>query len=175
MSTYETIFITVPNITEDEERTTVDGLEQVVTEGGGSLVTRDRMGRRRLAYPIRKFEDGIYVRFLYDAGPEVPKELERRTRLSENVLRSLTVRLELDWARYAKEEAVREAERRADAEAAAAAEAEKARVEQEAAAAAGETESDEAAPTAAAATESDAAESADQRTEDDGSSEDTKE
>ena len=142
MPTYETIFITAPNITEDDERTTVDGLEQVVTDGGGSLVTRDRMGRRRLAYPIRKFEDGVYTRFLYDSDAAVPRELERRFRLSEKVLRYLTVCLEKDWAVQAKEDAVRDAKRRAEAEAAAAAAAAEAAKEEAAKAEAAKQEAE---------------------------------
>ena len=121
MPTYETIFITVPNITEDDERTTVETLAQIVSDGGGSMVARDRMGRRRLAYPIRKFEDGVYTRMLYDSDAAVPRELERRFRLTENVLRYLTVCLEKEWAVQAKEDAVRDAKRRVEAEAAAAA------------------------------------------------------
>ena len=73
LQTYETVFITPPNLGEDEEQTTVDALIRVVTDGGGSLVASDRMGRRRLAYPIRKFDDGVYVRLLYDSGVDVPK------------------------------------------------------------------------------------------------------
>jgi small subunit ribosomal protein S6 len=120
MPTYETLFITPPNLPEDEERAAVDTLALVVTEAGGQMVTNDRMGRRRLAYPIRKFDDGVYVRFLYDAEPAVSRELDRRIRLSDKVLRSLTVRLEPKWAVDAKEEARRAAEQRIlDAEAAA--------------------------------------------------------
>ena len=123
MHTYETLFITPPNLTEDDEQATVDAMAGIVSDGGGEMVANERMGRRRLAYPIRKFEDGVYTRFLYDSTSEVPKELERRIRLSDKVLRSLTVRLEEDWAVAAKEEAVREAERRARNEAERAAEA----------------------------------------------------
>ena len=120
MPTYETLFITPPNLPEEEERTAVDALALVVSEGGGQMVTNDRMGRRRLAYPIQKFEDGVYVRFLYDAEPPVSRELDRRIRLSDKVLRSLTVRLDPKWAVDAKEEARRAAEQRIlDAEAAA--------------------------------------------------------
>jgi small subunit ribosomal protein S6 len=128
--TYETLFITPPNLSEDDEQAVLDTMAQIVTAGGGAMLANDRMGRRRLAYPIRKFEDGIYVRFLYDSEPDVPKELERRIRLSDNVLRSLTVVLERDWAEAAKVQAKRDAERRAEAaaeaERQAAAEAEKA-------------------------------------------------
>jgi small subunit ribosomal protein S6 len=115
MQTYETLFITSPTLTEEVERTTVDALSQVVTEGGGTMVAHDRMGRRRLAYPIQKHTDGVYVRFLYDSEAAVPKELERRIRLSDKILRVLTVRLEQKWAVAAKEQAVRDAQARAEA------------------------------------------------------------
>ena len=115
VQTYETIFIARPTLTEDEEQSTVEVFQQIVTEGGGSLIDTDRMGRRRLAYPIHKHNDGIYVRVLYDSEAAVPKELERRMRLSDDVLRALTVKLERGWAVHAKEQAVRDAEARVEA------------------------------------------------------------
>ena len=115
MHTYETIFITPPTLTDEEEQALVATMAQVVTDGGGEFTVKERMGRRRLAYPIRKHDEGVYTRFLYDTVPDVTKELERRIRLSDNVIRSLTVRLEEDWAAAAKVEAVEEAERRARA------------------------------------------------------------
>src|SRR5262245_56746752 len=81
------------------------------------MFTTDRMGRRRLAYPIQKFEDGVYTRFLYDSGSDVPRELERRMRISDKVLRHLTVQLEREWAVGAKEQVVKDAQARAEAEA----------------------------------------------------------
>lgn len=114
MNTYETIFITTPNLSEDEEKSTVDALHAVITDRGGESFIVERMGRRRLAYPIRKFDDGVYTRFLYDSDTETPKELDRRMRLSDRVLRALTVRLEKTWASDAKEDAVRIIERRAE-------------------------------------------------------------
>lgn len=121
MFTYETIFITVPTLTDDEEKTAIAGLAQIVGDGGGTLVANERMGRRRLAYTIKKFEDGVYTRLLYDSEPSVPKELERRLRISDKVIRHMTVRLEPDWAVASKEQAVRDAQARAEAEAARAA------------------------------------------------------
>ena len=118
MPTYETLFITPPNLTEDEERATVASLAQVVTEGGGQFTANERMGRRRLAYVIQSYEDGVYGRFLYDAPPAVPKELDRRLRISEKVLRHMTICMEPDWALASKEQAVRDAQARAEAEAA---------------------------------------------------------
>ena len=52
--TYETIFITTPGLTAEDESATIDTLSQVITDGGGSITVADRMGRRRLAYPIKK-------------------------------------------------------------------------------------------------------------------------
>jgi len=115
--TYETVFITLPTLTEDEERAVVGGFEQVLTDSGATMFTTDRMGRRRLAYPIQKFEDGVYTRFLYDSGADVPRELERRMRISDKVLRHLTVQLEREWAVGAKEQVVKDAQARAEAEA----------------------------------------------------------
>jgi len=119
--TYETVFITVPTLTDDEERAIVDGFTAIVTDGGGVFAANDRMGRRRLAYPIKKFEDGVYTRFLYDSDSGVPKELDRRLRISDKVIRHMTISMELDWAVASKEQAVRDAAARAEAEAARAA------------------------------------------------------
>jgi small subunit ribosomal protein S6 len=119
--TYETVFITLPTLTDEEERVAVEALATIVADGGGVFTTKDRMGRRRLAYPIKKFEDGVYTRFLYDSLPGVPKELDRRLRISDKVIRHMTVCLEPDWAAAAKIQAVKDAEARAAAEAAIAA------------------------------------------------------
>lgn len=142
MALYETLFITPPTLSEEDEKATVDALLDVITSGGGSLVANDRMGRRRLGFPIKKHDDGVYIRFLYDSGSDVPKELERRIRLSDQVLRSLTVVLEREWAADARRRAAEEIVRREEAkveEARRAAEAEveaKAKAEAEAKAAA---------------------------------------
>jgi small subunit ribosomal protein S6 len=115
VQTYETLFVTTPTLTEDDERSTVESFSAIVTDGGGKMVANERMGRRRLAYPILKHTDGVYVRFLYDAEAAVPKELERRIRLSDRILRVLTVRLDEKWAVAAKEQAVRDAQARVEA------------------------------------------------------------
>ena len=115
MQTYETIFVASPTLTEDEEQETVDTFSQIVTDGGGSFAANERLGRRRLAYPIQKHNDGVYVRFLYDSESAVPKELERRMGLSDRVLRVLTVRMEPKWAAASKEQAVIDARARVEA------------------------------------------------------------
>jgi small subunit ribosomal protein S6 len=131
LSQYETLLVTTPDLTEAEETALVAAFAEVVDNGGGTMVVKDRLGRRRLAYPIRKYDDGVYTLFLYDAEAEVPKELERRVRISDKVLRWLTVRHEKHWAAELREKTIRDAEARIQAEEARAAAAEKARAEAE--------------------------------------------
>lgn len=115
MHTYETMFITPPNLTEEEEAEAVSTLAKIVDDGGGQFTVNERMGRRRLAYPIMNFNDGVYTRFLYDAVPAVPTELERRIRISDKVLRVLTVRLDGQIADKAKKQAIEDMQARAEA------------------------------------------------------------
>lgn len=112
MPTYETLFIVPPNIAEEDERTIVDTVAGIIQDGGGNIIAKDLWGRRRLAYPIAKHEDGNYVRFLYEAATAVPAEIERRNRLSDKVLRSLTIKLEKADEERAREQAVLDAQRR---------------------------------------------------------------
>jgi small subunit ribosomal protein S6 len=115
LQTYESILITLPTLTEEEEKTTVDIFESIITDGGGSIDYRDRMGKRRLAYPIMKLDDGVYTRFLYDAESSVVTELERRARLHDKIMRYMTIKLERSWAREAKEKAIEDIQARKDA------------------------------------------------------------
>jgi small subunit ribosomal protein S6 len=122
--TYETIFITSPTLTEEETETTVSMLAGVVTDGNGEMIANEKMGRRRLAYPISKFDDGVYTKFLYEAEGQIPKELDRRGRLADQVLRSLTVKLDVDWAADARVQAALVVQKRIEDEARAIEEAE---------------------------------------------------
>jgi small subunit ribosomal protein S6 len=126
LTTYETIIITTPEMPEDDEKALIESMISIVTERDGKLHINDRMGRRRMAYPIKKLDDGVYTRLLYESGSDAPQEMERRLRISDKVLRVMTVHLEKEWAKDAKEGAVQliadreEAARRAVEEAEAA-------------------------------------------------------
>ncbi len=160
MQTYETLFITVPDLTEDDEKSTVEVLSKIVTDGAGTFHANERLGRKRLGYPIRKFEEGVYTRFLYDSEKDVPQELERRIKLSDKILRSLTVRLDVEWADHAKKQAVIDAERRVEAAERAAAEAVERAAAEKAAALAAAAAGDAAAAPADAADATDATDAA---------------
>ena len=67
---------------------------EVVSKKKGKMINEDRWGKRKLAYPIKKFEEAFYVFFLYEGDSDIPFELERRFKQSEAILRYLTVKKE---------------------------------------------------------------------------------
>jgi small subunit ribosomal protein S6 len=92
MRTYELMVILDPNL---EERTVQPSLEtylNVVRSDGGSVDNIDVWGRRRLAYEIDKFAEGIYAVVSLQAEPATVKELDRQLTLNESVLRTKVVR-----------------------------------------------------------------------------------
>jgi small subunit ribosomal protein S6 len=95
MRRYETTVIAVPTLTDDEQNSLVAGLEQVIADAGGKLIRTDRWGKRRLAYRVRKQEDGFYFLFFYEAPPSVVPELERRIRIDDRMIKFLSVLV--DW------------------------------------------------------------------------------
>ena len=61
-----------------------------ITTGGGSVTSTEKMGRRRLAYTVKKFNDGFYVLLVVDAPASLISEIERRLRVSEPVIKFIT-------------------------------------------------------------------------------------
>ena len=91
MNKYETTFILEPGLDEARVNEEVERASQWVKDLGGEVLEVQRWGKRRLAYEIGKRRDGIYTLILHQGqGPQV-KELERRLRLNEAVMRVLTV------------------------------------------------------------------------------------
>ena len=92
MRTYEVAFIAAPNTAEDELSKLNSQIEQIVTDRGGKVTKVDNWGRRKLAYRIGKFDEGLYT-FVYleGTGKEIA-EVERRLRVTDFVIRHLTVR-----------------------------------------------------------------------------------
>ena len=107
MRTYETIFILKPDLPEDEADKIVAQMEGVVTSGGGALRKTDRMGRRRLAYLVRRYREGNYVLLDSECEPATIQELERRLKVTEPVLKFQTVRVDEEMKRVAKLQQIR--------------------------------------------------------------------
>jgi small subunit ribosomal protein S6 len=111
MRIYEELFIIRPDATEEEIDALVEQTRQVITGGGGSVDKVDKWGLRRLAYRVHKRDDGYYVLVQFNASAEVVKEIERRFRVSDLVLKYLTVRIDEKLKRLEKRK--REREKRA--------------------------------------------------------------
>ncbi len=117
---YEVMFIVRPDAAEEDVDKLIAGFTTSVTNGGGVVKNVEKMGRRKLAYMVRKFNDGNYVLLTVEAGGAVVLELERRLRVSEPVIKFITVRIDEEEKRLAKVKALRGARRKMSAEPAAA-------------------------------------------------------
>jgi len=94
MRVYEELFIVRPNITDEELDPLVEQLRQTIATRGGTVDKADKWGVRKLAYRLEKNTEGYYVLLQFSATPETVKEVERRLRVSDLVLKFLTVRVD---------------------------------------------------------------------------------
>ena len=106
--TYEIMFIVRPDVEEADLDKLIEGLSGNITNGGGEVKSVEKMGRRRLAYTVRKFNDGFYVLLNVAAAGSLITEIERRLRVSEQVIKFITVRMDEEEKRLAKIKAVRD-------------------------------------------------------------------
>jgi small subunit ribosomal protein S6 len=102
MRIYETIFILKPDLPDDEADRIVAQMEAIITSSGGTLRKTDRMGRRRLAYLIRRYREGQYVLLESECDAATVQEVERRLKVTEPVLKYQTVRVDEALKRAAK-------------------------------------------------------------------------
>ena len=116
---YEVMFIIRPDVAEEEADKLIAGFTATVTSGGGVVKSVEKMGRRKLAYLVRKFNDGNYVLLTIEANGAVVLELERRLRVTEPVIKFITVRMDEEEKRLAKVKALRGVRRKAGEPAAA--------------------------------------------------------
>jgi len=105
---YEIMFIVRPDVEEADLDKLIEGFQKNVTDGGGEIRSLEKMGRRRLAYTVRKFNDGFYVLLTIAAEGKLITEIERRLRVSEPVIKFITVRMDEEEKRLAKIKAHRD-------------------------------------------------------------------
>jgi small subunit ribosomal protein S6 len=113
---YELMFIVRPDMTDEDLEKLITTLETTVTTAQGSVKAIDRMGKRRLAYMVRKFREGIYILMTIEGAGTVIHELERRLRVTEQVIKFLTVRIDEDQKRLEKIKALRDAKKKVSAQ-----------------------------------------------------------
>jgi small subunit ribosomal protein S6 len=113
--TYELMFIVRPEMTEEDQDKLVSTLENAVASSGGQVKNFEKMGKRRLAYTVRKCHDGLYMLLTFEGSGGLVHELERRLRVSEPVIKFLSVRIDEEQKRLDKIKAIRDAKRKASA------------------------------------------------------------
>ena len=113
---YEVMFIVRPDIEDADVDKLIAGFEQTIVNGGGNLRSTEKLGRRKLAYTVRKFNDGNYVLLTVDADGKLVAELERRLRVSEPVIKFITVRMDEEEKRLNKIKAIRATRKKVSAQ-----------------------------------------------------------
>jgi small subunit ribosomal protein S6 len=112
---YEVMFIVRPDVADEDVDKLIAALTQTVTNGGGAVRSAEKWGKRKLAYTVRKFNDGNYVLLTVDADGTLIAELERRLRVSEPVIKFITVRMDEEEKRLAKVRAIRATKKKVSA------------------------------------------------------------
>lgn len=113
--TYELMFIVRPDMPEEDLDKLISTLETAVSSSGGTMKSVEKMGKRRLAYTVRRFHDGLYVLLTVEGSGGLIHELERRLRVTEPVLKFISVRIDEEQKRLAKIKAIRDARKKTSA------------------------------------------------------------
>jgi len=102
MRIYEELFIAKPDAPDEEVDAFIEQIKTTVSNAGGTVDKVDKWGKRKLAYKVGKYREGAYVLFQFSARPETVKEFERRLRVSDLVIKFLTVRIDETLKRLEK-------------------------------------------------------------------------
>lgn len=100
MRNYELLFILDPTLEEEKKNATIETVKGIINNDGVAGEV-DVWGSRKLAYPIEKKNEGYYVVLYFQANPELPKELDRRLKISDNIMRHIIVCQDEDEAQAA--------------------------------------------------------------------------
>lgn len=113
MRRYEVVVILAPTLTEEEVDQSIETFQKIAEEKKAQIANVDNWGKRKLAYPINKHNEGIYIILtLEEPVAESVAELERRFKVMESVIRFLTIRVDLDLKRAEKLKSRRKGKKR---------------------------------------------------------------
>ena len=104
MRTYEALYIVQPDVGDDEIQTIADGVASIVSDDGGTIVRSDIWGKRKLAYPVLKHTEGVYVLLRFEAEPTVLPKIEGHIRLTDPIIRHLIVHFDEQTLRLEAEQ-----------------------------------------------------------------------
>ena len=94
MNKYESVTIINPNIKEDEMKELIENLKKVITDNKGIITNVENLGKKKLAYEIKKNKEGYYIVLKFEANPEVVTELERLYRIKDEIIKFITIKEE---------------------------------------------------------------------------------
>lgn len=94
MQIYEGVIVVHPRLSDSEVLAFVDKTKQMISKGGGEILSEDRWGRRKLAYPIRRSREGFYIYLKFQAKGSLISTLNQQFRIQDQILRTLIVHAE---------------------------------------------------------------------------------
>ncbi len=107
MRNYEVVFVAAPTLTSEELDGFISHAQSVVESKNGKVVKIDNWGKKSLAYKIKKFREGYYVVLSIEGDGSTIAELERRFRVTDYIIRFISVRIDEDVKRSEKIKAAR--------------------------------------------------------------------
>jgi small subunit ribosomal protein S6 len=108
MRIYEELFIVRPDATDEEVDPVIEQVRSVIANTGGTVDKTEKWGVRKLAYRVMKQSEGQYILLQFSAQPETVKEIERRLRVADLVMKFITVRIDEKMKRVEKRKKQRE-------------------------------------------------------------------
>ena len=110
MRTYEALYIVRPELGDEDIQTVVSEVETIVKDNGGTIVRSEIWGKRRLAYEVKKCNEGCYILLRFTSEPDFITRLESYFRLAESIIRSLVVHFDEQMLRLEAEQLKRKEE-----------------------------------------------------------------
>ena len=103
MPQYELMYILSSNVPDNEEPALTDSITAFISELGGEIQKVEKLGKRKLAYPIKRTRNGFYVLVNFKLAPDKVAELDHKIRMTGNIIRHLMINLEESLIRQAKD------------------------------------------------------------------------
>lgn len=94
MRQYELVYILNPDLNEKDQKSQIAKIEKLITDLGGKVRKKEDWAKKKLAYPIKKFEEGIYLKLDLDFPEEKVSEWEQKMKLEEKIIRYLLIKIE---------------------------------------------------------------------------------
>lgn len=104
LRTYEALYIVNPELDDDAIQAVANAVEKLVTDNGGAIVRSEIWGRRRLAYPVKKFSEGCYILLRFQSEPTFIVRLENHIRLTDPIIRYLVSHFDEQMLRLEEEQ-----------------------------------------------------------------------